>query len=179
MTNLAPLLQRNQTFAATAEHANLTPIHRLRLFVITCVDPRVDPARFLGLELGEALVLRNAGGRVNAEAVEEVALIATMSEAVLGDQAPPFEVAVLHHTRCGTALLADEAFRSRYARRIGADPERFGDVAVTDPDTTVRADVQRLRASPALPSTVSVSGHVYDVETGLVRTVVPVRGGHA
>jgi hypothetical protein len=75
MTNLDPLLERNHAFAGTGVHAELTPMPRLSLFVITCIDGRVDPARVLGLELGDALVLRNAGGRVTDEVIEEIAFV--------------------------------------------------------------------------------------------------------
>lgn len=173
MTSLAPLLEHNRAFATTAVHNGLPPIPRRRLLVLTCLDARVDPAHVLGIGLGDALVLRNSGGRANREVLDEVVLVAQMSETVLG-AATPFEVAVVHHTACGTRMLADEGFRRTFAVRTGADADALAAVAVTDPVATVQADVAWLRSSPALPPVVSVSGHVYDVETGLVRTVVPV-----
>lgn len=173
MTNLAPLLQRNREFAATGAHVGLTPIPRLALFVITCIDGRVDPARILGVELGDALVMRNAGGRVTHEAIEEIAFIGHLSETMFGDEAPPFEVAVVHHTGCGTGFLADDDFRRSFAARLGADEAALAAQAVTDPTATVQADVERLRRSPLLPGHATLSGHVYDVDSGLIRTVVP------
>lgn len=107
------------------------------------------------------------------EVIEEVVLVAQMSETVLGTAAP-FEVAVLHHTACGTRMLAADGFRRTFAERVGAEPAAFAAMAVTDPLATVQADVERLRSSAVLPPVVTVSGHVYDVETGLVRTIVPV-----
>ena len=71
------------------------------------MDGRVDPAHILGVELGDALVMRNAGGRVNDEVISEIAFIGALTEQLFGDDAPPFEVAVLHHTACGTGFLAD------------------------------------------------------------------------
>lgn len=88
--------------------------------MLTCIDPRVDPAHFLGLGLGDAMVVRNIGGRVTPEVINDVAFIGQIAENVISD-GPLFEVAVIHHTQCGTAALADDAFRGRYAERIGAD----------------------------------------------------------
>ena len=143
------------------------------VFVVSCIDGRVDPAHLLGLEPGDALVLRNAGGRVNDEVINEITFIAALTETMLGDGAPPFEVAVIHHTACGTGFLADEAFRSAFAERIGADEQVLAGQAVTDPIESVVADVEKLRSSPLIPNRVVTSGHVYDVETGLVTTIAP------
>jgi carbonic anhydrase len=120
--------------------------------VITCLDPRVDPAYFLGLSLSDAMVVRNVGGRVTPEVIDDVAFIGQIAESVVPD-GPLFEVAVIHHNQCGAAALADDTFRRRYAERIGAD--------------------ERLRCAPAISPRVTVSGHVYDVLTGLVETVIP------
>jgi carbonic anhydrase len=173
MTHLDPLLERNRTFAETDAHVGLTPMPRLGVFLITCLDGRVDPAQVLGLELGDALVMRNAGGRVTDEVEHEVAFVGHVAETMFGDDAPPFEVAVVHHTGCGTGFLADDDFRSGLAGRIGVDASALAAQAVTDPTASVRADVERLRRSPLLPAKACVSGHVYDLDTGLVRTVMP------
>jgi carbonic anhydrase len=167
------LLERNRAFRATGAHLGLTPIPRHGVFVISCLDARVDPARILGLELGDALVMRNAGGRVTDEVIEEIAFVGHVAERMLGDGAPPFEVVVIHHTECGTGFLADEEFRRGFAARINASEASLAERAVVDPAATVRADVECLRRSPRLPSRASVSGHVYDVGTGCVRTVAP------
>jgi carbonic anhydrase len=80
---------------------------------------------------------------------------------------------VIHHTQCGTGALADDAFRHRYAERIGAEESTLREHAVLDPAETVTRDVERLRSAPAISPRVRVSGHVYDVVTGLVQTVIP------
>lgn len=172
MTNLQPLLDRNRSFAADGHRPDLNPMPTHQVFIVTCMDGRVDPAHFLGVDQGDALVLRNAGGRVTDEVIEEIAFIATVTETMLGDEAPPFEVAVVHHTGCGTGLLADETFRRTFADRIGVDADELAGRAVTDPAQTVDVDVALLRSSPLLPSRVSVSGHVYDLDSGMVATVV-------
>jgi carbonic anhydrase len=171
--NIDPALERNRAFAAAGGHEGAIVFPKLRLFVITCLDPRVDPAHFLGLGLSDAMVVRNVGGRVTPEVINDVAFIGQLAENVLAD-GPPFEVAVIHHTQCGSSALADDTFRSSYAERIGAEESTLREHAVIDPAATVTSDVERLRSAPAISPRVGVSGHVYDVVTGLVETVLPV-----
>ena len=171
MSNISPLLERNKEFARTGAHTGLTPIPKYRVFVVACMDGRVDPAHILGIDPGDALVMRNAGGRVTDEVIREVAFIATLTETLFGDDAPPFEVAVIHHTGCGSSFLADPDFRHAFAARIHADEDSLADQAVTDPGATVQIDVDKLTSSTLLPAQWSVSGHVYDIETGLVTTI--------
>jgi carbonic anhydrase len=173
-TGVDAALERNRAFAAAGGHEGAVVFPNLRLFVITCLDPRVDPAYFLGLGLSDALVVRNVGGRVTPEVINDVAFIGQLAETVLPD-GPLFEVAVIHHTQCGTGALADEQFRRRYADRIGAEESALRDRAVLDPAATVTRDVERLRSADAISPRITVSGHVYDVVTGLVETVIPVR----
>jgi carbonic anhydrase len=170
--NIYPALQRNRAFAAAGGHEGAVVFPNLRLFVITCLDPRVDPAHFLGLGLGDAIVVRNVGGRVTREVINDVAFIAQVAENVLPD-GPLFEVAVIHHTQCGTGALADDTFRCGYAERIGVEESTLREHAVLDPAATVARDVGRLRSAPSISPRVTVSGHVYDVMTGLVETVFP------
>ncbi len=171
--NIEAALGRNRAFAAAGGHQGAVVFPNLRLFVITCLDPRVDPAHFLGLDLSDAMVVRNVGGRVTPEVINDVAFIGQLAETVLLD-GPLFEVAVIHHTQCGSGALADDTFRHRYAERIGADESTLREHAVLDPAETVTRDVGRLESASAIPPRVTVSGHVYDVVTGLVETVVPV-----
>ena len=173
--NIDLALERNRTFAAAGGHEGAVVFPNLRLFVITCLDPRVDPAHFLGLGLGDAMVVRNVGGRVTREVINDVAFIGQLAESMLPD-GPLFEVAVIHHNQCGTGALADDAFRRRYAERIGVEESTLRERAVLDPAVTVARDVGRLRSAPAISERVTVSGHVYDVVTGLVETVVPAGG---
>jgi carbonic anhydrase len=165
-------LERNRAFAAACGHEGAVVFPNLRLFVITCLDPRVDPAHLLGLGLSDAMVIRNVGGRVTPEVVNDVAFIGQLAETALPD-GPLFEVAVIHHTQCGTSALADDTFRRRYAQRIGAEESTLLEHAVLDPAATVTRDVEHLRSAPAISPRVTLSGHVYDVVTGLVETVLP------
>ena len=170
--NIATALERNRAFAAARGYEGAVVFPNLRLFVITCLDPRVDPAHFLGLDLSDAIVVRNVGGRVTEEVINDVAFIGQLAEMALPD-GPLFEVAVIHHTQCGAGALADDTFRHAYAARIGAEESSLREHAVLDPAATVMSDVERLRSSPAIPMRMSVSGHVYDVTTGLVQTIIP------
>jgi carbonic anhydrase len=171
---LETALARNRAFAAAGGHQGLTVLPTLRLLALTCLDPRVDPAHVLGLDLGDALVIRNGGGRVTPEVIDDVAFVCELAENAVAD-GPLFEVAIIHHTRCGSGVLADDDFRRRFARRIGAEESALRESAVVDPTATVASDVDRLRSAEAISSRVTVSGHVYDVVTGLVETVVPAR----
>jgi carbonic anhydrase len=169
--NIDPALERNRAFAAAGGHEGAVVLPNLRLFVITCLDPRVDPAHFLGLGLSDAIVVRNVGGRVTQEVINDVAFIGQIAENVLPD-GPLFEVAVIHHTQCGSGALADDSFRRTYAERIGAEESTLREHAILDPEATVKLDVERLRSADAISPRVTVSGHVYDVATGLVQTVI-------
>jgi len=170
--NIDRALERNRTFAAAGGHEGAVVFPNLRLFVITCLDPRVDPAHVLGLGLSDAVVVRNVGGRVTHEVINDVAFIGQLAETMLPD-GPLFEVAVIHHTQCGAGALADEEFRQRYAERIGADESILREHAVLDPVATVTHDVEQLRSADAISPRIAVSGHVYDVVDGLVQTIVP------
>jgi carbonic anhydrase len=172
--NIDIALERNRAFAAAGGHQGAVVFPTLRLFVITCLDPRVDPAHVLGLGLSDAMVVRNVGGRVTPEVINDVAFIGQLAENIFLD-GPLFEIAVIHHTQCGTGALADDAFRRRYAERIGADESTLHDHAVLDPVATVTRDVERLRSADAISPRVTVSGHVYDVVSGLVETVIHAR----
>jgi carbonic anhydrase len=173
--NFDRALERNRTFADAGGHQGAVVFPNLRLFVITCLDPRVDPAHVLGLGLSDAIVVRNVGGRVTPEVINDVAFISQIAENILPD-GPLFEVAVIHHTQCGAGALADDTFRGQYAQRIGAEESTLREHAILDPAATVTRDVERLRSAPAISQRVTVSGHVYDVVTGLVQTIIPA--GH-
>ena len=111
------------------------------MLVVTCLDHRVDPAIVLGLQLGDAPVIRNAGGRVTQAVIDDIAYLAFLAGQLFGGQGEPdtlFEVAVVHHTQCGTGFLADPAFRHQAAEATGLSEAALEASAVADPHTTVR-----------------------------------------
>ncbi len=177
MTRMTPLLERNEHFARSYRPRPLAP-PTTQMLVVTCLDHRVDPAIVFRLELGDALVIRNAGGRVTRSVVADIAYLAFLAEQLAGGQGGNdrlFEVAVVHHSQCGTGFLADPGFRHRAAEATGLPEAELEASAVADPYATVKADVERLLSSPLLSPKVSVSGHVFDIATGRVTTTFDAR----
>jgi carbonic anhydrase len=179
MSNLDSMLERNKDFAARQSAAGtLMPslpraLPNVRAIIIGCADPRVDPAYVLGIKPGEAVVIRNIGGRITPGLLEQLGLLGRIGE-VAGEipgGGGEFHIIVLHHTDCGiTRLAGDPAMLARYFQMEEAELKAK---AVTDPRAAVAVDVALLRAIPALPGEWLVSGLVYDVATGLVEIVVP------
>lgn len=174
-TNFDEALARNEAFAEAGGHEGVSPLPVLGVLIVACLDSRVDPAQLMGLELGDAMVIRNGGGRVTEEVIESIAFVGQLAERMVPD-GPLFEVAVIHHTECGTRMLADDGFRAAYAERIGADERALRELAVTDPFQTVKLDVDLLRAASSISPRVTFSGSVYDVNTGRLTTVVRSSG---
>ena len=176
MGNIDELLQRNKAFAGTdlKDRVPAIPfIPNLQVYVITCIDPRVDPAGILGLELGDAIVERNVGGRVTQAVIQDVAWISYLHEVKTPD-ADWFELAIIHHTDCGSGFFADPALRRGFAER-GFDEKALAGLPVTHPEETVRIDVERLSREPSISPRINISGYSYDVGTGLLPSVVPPR----
>jgi carbonic anhydrase len=177
MTRMTPLLERNEQFALTYAQAALG-LPTAQMIILTCLDHRIDPAMMLGLEPGDAPVIRNAGGRVTEAVIDDLAFLTFLTEQLSGGPTALdrlFEVALIHHTQCGTGFLADPSFRHQAAEATGLPEAALEASAVADPHVTVKADVERLLTSPRLSPKVSVSGHVYDIATGRVTTTVDAR----
>jgi carbonic anhydrase len=176
-SNFSTFLERNQAFAVTDAKDDVPDIPFIpfkQVYLITCIDPRVEPAAVLGAALGEAIVARNVGGRVTPTVIKDLAWIVHLHENKTPD-ADWFEIAVMHHTDCGAALLADDKLRHGYAARGGHDDQTALEMAVLDPHKTVRDDVRRLRTAPELApgiDNIRIGGYAYDLATGVVTTVV-------
>ena len=163
-------LERNRAFAAAGGHEGAVVFPNLRLFVITCLDPRVDPAHFLGLGLSDAMVVRNVGGRVTPEVINDVAFIGQLAESVLPD-GPLFEVAVIHHTSAAPA-------RSPTTRSAAATPSGSA--------PTSRRCASTLSSTPPRPSPATSNAFARRrgpptrrcVRTRLRRGNRPGRNGH-
>lgn len=177
LSHFATYIERNEQFAATdaKNHVPQIPfIPSKQLYLITCIDPRVEPAGIVGSELGEAIVARNVGGRVTPALIKDLAWILHLHENLTPD-ADWFEIAVIHHTDCGSSLFAKDELRAGYVAHGGWDDKTALDMAVLEPDKTVVEDVQKLRTAAALLPTignVGVGGYTYDLQTGKITTVV-------
>jgi carbonic anhydrase len=170
VSTTATLTQRNADFAARRFQTGLHMMPLLKTIVIGCVDPRVEPSDVLGVELGEAAVIRNVGGRVTPALVQELAMLRKVTQAAGGDLGPGWELIVLHHTDCGITRL--EGSPDLLVAFFDVDTERLGAKAINDPRAAVAVDAAVLKADPSLPGEIVVSGLVYDVATGLIETVV-------
>jgi carbonic anhydrase len=176
-SKIDPLLERNRAFAASDTRANaprLPFLPHAGIYVVTCIDPRTDPAEFLGLRFAEAVVERTVGGRVTDDVMRDLSYIGYLVESKAPD-GPYFEAAIIHHTDCGSGLLADDELRHGFAARSGIADAKLAELPVLDPAATVAADVETVLADPRISRRITVSGHVLDLDTGLVTTVVEPR----
>lgn len=168
MADVQILLDRNLEFARTFDQGKLALLPRLSTLVVTCLDARVDPAHFLGLELGDAVVMRNIGGRVTDDLIEQIAILRGLAAVAGGGS---FEVAIVHHTDCGASRFAHPQVRQKLGRAAGTGEAAIEKLAITDPQASVAEDLDRLRAAPTLPDELVVAGYVYDVTDGHVREI--------
>ena len=179
MNNLDSMLKRNKEFAAQQTAAGtLMPwlpraLPNVKAVIIGCADMRVDPVHVLGIEPGEAVVMRNIGGRITPDLLEQLGLLGRIGQ-VAGEipgGGGEFHLVVLHHTDCGiTRLTGDPAMLTRYFQ---IQEDELKAKAVTDPRTAVAVDVALLKTILALPGEWLISGLVYDVATGLAEIIVP------
>jgi carbonic anhydrase len=179
MNSFDSLLKRNKDFAAQqSANGSLMPslpraLPNVKAIIIGCADMRVDPVHVLGIQPGEAVVMRNIGGRITPGLLEQLGLLGRIGE-VAGEitgGGGEFHIIVLQHTDCGiTRLAGNPAMLAHYFQIPEAELKTK---AVTDPRAAVALDVASLRAIPSLPGEWLISGLVYDVATGLVEIVVP------
>lgn len=162
MSVIEELLRNNEAHAAGFDHDDLSATPRMRVAVVTCMDPRIDPAGLLGLAVGDVHVLRNAGGVVTDDVIRSLAI----SQRKLGTE----DVVLIHHTDCHLQTFDDDGFRNEIRRETGIKPSWSAET-FTDLDADVRQSIARVEASPYLPRTDRVCGFVYDVTTGRLRAV--------
>ena len=130
-------------------------------------------AHLFDLQLGDALVIRNGGGRINPGVLADLAVLGLLTAALPADKAMTLELVILHHTDCGMSRFADSAAQQALANRLGIEPEQVAEtIAITDPIQSVRDDIARLSRTPGLPDTLVVSGLVYDTAYGTVEEIV-------
>jgi len=173
MSDIPQLIERNRRFAESFTHGGLSMRPRLSTFIVACVDARVDPGRIFDLELGDAVVMRNAGGRVTAAVLRDLNVLGFLASRVPGGTPMTPEVVVVHHTDCGMSRLVDPEAQRVLAERMGVEPSQIAAMAIPDPYQSVQADIQLLRDAPGVPDSLVIAGFVYDVATGLVAKVEP------
>lgn len=189
MTPLAKeILSANATYAADfGSRANLPMPPARRLAILTCMDARLDPAKFAGLSEGDAHVIRNAGGRASGDAIRSLVI----SHKLLGTR----EWLVIHHTDCGMETFTDEIMRGLLAKSLetatlesggwrdtgrgpGSTEAEFVDwLTIRDQAASVLADVRRIRAHPLVAPSVSIFGYLFDVRTGRLAEVPEASAG--
>jgi carbonic anhydrase len=162
MSEIPKFLKANERYAASFKKGHLPMPPARHVAVVACMDARLDPARVLGLEEGDAHVIRNAGGRA-ADALRSLVI----SQQLLGTR----EVVVIHHTDCGMLTFTDAQLRKKIHDGLGADTD-IDFLPFSDVDASVRDDVAAIRGSRLLLKDAPVSGFVYDVKTGQLRQVV-------
>jgi carbonic anhydrase len=165
MSELPTMLEASRSYAESFGRGDLEIVPARPVVVLTCIDARLDPAKILGLEIGDAHVIRNAGGRASDDAIRS----ATISTWLLGTR----EVIVIHHTNCGMTLFTDDVLHEKIREATGVDVSDEEYLSFSDPEESLRQDVARLRDLKTLPEGITVSGLMYDVRTGELREVVP------
>lgn len=182
MSVLREILSANESYAANfGDKANLAMPPARKFAILTCMDARLDPARFAGLSEGDAHVIRNAGGRASDDAIRSLVI----SYKLLGTQ----EWFVVHHTNCGMEAFTDDVMRGLLAsslesavlgdsgfRDVGSGPgSREGDyidwLTISDQAESVTEDVRRIRNHPLVPKSMPIHGHIFDVATGRLEEV--------
>jgi carbonic anhydrase len=163
MSVLDDLLAANERYAASFAKGDLPVPPARRVAVLTCMDARLDPERFLGLSEGDAHVIRNAGGRASDDAIRSLVI----SYKLLGTR----EFLVIHHEECGMLTFTNEQLREQLRRDLNADASGVDFLPFSDLDESVREDVETIRSSPLVAEDISVSGFVYDVKSGRLREV--------
>ncbi len=173
--DLTTLLDRNRSFAEQFAAGDLKILPRMSTILLTCLDARVDPAHLFGLGLGDALVIRNAGGRITPAVMGDLGILGVLAAAVSPPGTSPRqpELVVIHHTDCGMSRLTNPVIQGQVAERLGVAVEEVSAMAISDPTTSVQDDIERLRDTPGTPDQLIVSGFVYDVKNGTINQVVP------
>jgi carbonic anhydrase len=156
------LLKTNARYAAGFTKSALPRVPAKRVAVLACMDARLDPARALGLEEGDAHVIRNAGGVVTDDAIRSLML----SQRLLDTH----EIVLIHHTDCGMLTFAEETLKDQIHKETGVRPP-FALEAFANLDEDVRESIERIKASPFIKRKDAVRGFVYDVASGRLREV--------
>ena len=158
MSYFENFLKANQAYVELHGDLHLSIKPKTKVTIVTCMDSRLHVAPALGLALGDAHILRNAGGRVTEDMIRSLVI----SQQQMGTR----EIVVLHHTDCGAQTFNNEDFQEHLKRELGVDVSGQDFLPFQDIDESVREDMKLLRECPLIPDDVIISGAVYDVDTG-------------
>ena len=158
MSVIPELLAANQRYAGRFDSGDLPGAPGRRVAILTCMDARLVPSRVLGLEEGDAHLIRNAGGRASDDALRSL----IVSYKMLGTR----EFVVIHHTDCGQLAFDNDELRQQLRRDTGADASQIDFLTFNDLEESVRQDIRIIRDSPLIPDEIPVHGFVFDVRTG-------------
>jgi len=158
MSYFENFLKANQAYVELHGDLHLSIKPKTKVAIVTCMDSRLHVAPALGLALGDAHILRNAGGRVTEDMIRSLVI----SQQQMGTR----EIVVLHHTDCGAQTFNNEDFQEHLKCELGVDVSGQDFLPFQDIDESVREDMKLLRECPLIPDDVIISGAVYDVDTG-------------
>ncbi|HHJ7667268.1 TPA: beta-class carbonic anhydrase [Streptococcus pyogenes] len=164
MSYFEHFMAANQAYVALHGTAHLPLKPKTKVAIVTCMDSRLHVAQALGLALGDAHILRNAGGRVTEDMIRSLVI----SQQQMGTQ----EIVVLHHTDCGAQTFTNEGFAKHIHEHLGVDVSGQDFLPFQDVEDSVRKDMAKLRASSLIPDDVVINGAVYDVDTGKMTQVM-------
>ena len=164
MTDFDDLLTANQSYADDFALAGFDGIARAGVAMVTCMDSRIDPLGMIGLQAGDAKILRNPGGRVTDQALVALVLGVNLLQVK--------RVLVVQHTRCAMASSSEEQLKERLTENSGVDASWMTLGAIDDQRRTIEADVIKVHSHPLISNDVLVGGFLYDVDSGLLDRVV-------
>jgi carbonic anhydrase len=162
MTVTDTLVENSRRYEEGFDKGDLPLPPGKKIAVLACMDARLNPYGLLGLEEGDAHVIRNAGGVVDDDAIRSLSI----SQNLLGTE----EIVLVHHTDCGMLTFTDEEFAGKLEAEAGERPS-WSAHAFTSPEDDVRSGIEKIRSSPFIPHTDSVRGFVYDVAAGRLTEV--------
>jgi carbonic anhydrase len=159
------LLDANRRYRATFTDSGVSGRAAKGLAVVTCIDSRIEPLAVLGLRVGDAKIIRNAGARITDDTLRSLVIAVNLLAVT--------RVALLHHTQCAMAGVSDEEMRERIATASGADASGLDLFTMADQRAAAAADIARLRDCPLLPAALDVGAFLFDVHTGEVSPLIP------
>ena len=162
MSTTDELLSNAESYAASFDKGDLPLPPARKIAIVACMDARLNPYGILGLQEGDAHVIRNAGGVITDDEIRSLAI----SQRLLGTE----EIILIHHTDCGMLTFTDDDFKRSIQEDVGIKPE-WAVEAFPDLEEDVRQSLARINASPFIPNKNSVRGFVYEVESGNLREV--------